>query len=414
MSENEPHPAGPRAIICPPPPGDSYSTGSDRYPPGSAEPVSRGVTDRWLRAMVTTIAVILCLGVMFVAADLLVPIVIAAIAYLTLRPTETRLCRFGMPRVVASGTVIFTLFATLALIISLLYSPAQRWIDAAPRSLARVRENIQSIAKPLTTIDRADSTIESATSAVDKSPQEVKVSLEKPSMVDESTLINQTGRWLGFVAAIAVLTFFMLSTGDDLLNRILTLLPSGVDRDGVLERIGEIQRGVGTYLTQITCINVGLGVVVTLVMWLIGMPTPVLWGVMATLFNYVPYVGALAGTAIVFLAAASAFDTTYRAAATAFAFWLTTAVEGQFVTPAVLGKTLKVGPVVVLIAVAFWGFLWGLPGVFLAVPLLIVQRKVFSSFEATYAVAVVLGEEPRGVQEESEPVQEDQPIAETA
>ncbi len=395
-------------------PPDSQAVEPDSRMTCSTDPAGRADADRWLRAMVTTIAVILCLGLMFVAADLLVPIVIAALAYLTLRPTETKLCRYGMPRPLASGTVIVAIFATLALIVSLLYSPAQRWIDVAPQSLGKVRENFQSIAKPLTTIDRADSTIKSATSAVDESPRELKVSLERPSMVDESTLVNQTGRWLAFVAAIAVLTFLMLSTGDDLLNRMLNVLPIGNDRDHVLRKIGEIQHGVGTYLAQITCINMGLGVVVTLVMWGIGMPTPVLWGVMATLFNYVPYVGALAGTAIIFLAAASTFDTINRAAVTALAFWLTTAVEGQFVTPAIIGKTLRVGPVVVLIAVAFWGFIWGLPGVFLAVPLLIVQRKVFASFEANYAIAVVLGEQPRALQQECEPIQEDKPIAETA
>ncbi len=369
--------------------------------------------EKWQCAMVIFIALILGLGAMFVAADLLVPIVVAVLAYLTLRPTESRLCRLGLPRPLASGLVIFALFATLALIISLLYTPAQRWIDVAPQSLGRVRENFRSVAKPLTTLDRADSTIQSATATVDDAPKEVKVSLEKPSMVDESTLVNQTGRWLAFVAAIAVLTFFMLSTGDDLLNRMLVVLPVRTDRDHVLQKLAEIQRSVGSYLAQITCINIGLGVVVTIVMWAIGMPTPVLWGVMATLFNYVPYVGALAGTAIIFLAAASTFDTIDRAVITALAFWSTTAVEGQFVTPSIIGKTLKVGPVVVLITVAFWGFLWGLPGVFLAVPLLIVQRKVFASFEATYPLAVVLGEESCRGQSDCEPIQEDKPIAET-
>lgn len=127
-------------------------------------------------------------------------------------------------------------------------------------------------------------------------------------------------------------------------------------------------------------------------MWLVGMPTPVLWGVLAMLFNFIPYVRAIAAAALVFMAALSTFDSLARPALTAFVFWLCTAAEGQFVTPTILGKTLKVGPVVVLIAVAVWGFLWGLPGVFIAVPLLMVQRHVFAQFESTYPLAVILGE----------------------
>ncbi|QDS93902.1 AI-2 transport protein TqsA [Roseimaritima multifibrata] len=370
--------------------------------------------DRYLRASTTFIAAVLALGVLNIASDLFVPIVVALLAYLSLRPFVAMLCRHHIPQAAASGVVITGLFFTLGIVTSLLYSPAQQWMRAAPEDLVKVRDKFREIAPPLTAIDRADEVIGKATTPVHDGKAEVTVEVEKPSMVDESVLINQTGQWLAFIAAIAVLTFFMLSTGDDLLNRMLGVLPDASTRDDVLEKIADIQHSVGKYLAQITCINIGLGIAVTLVMWLLGMPTPVLWGVIATLFNFIPYVGPLAATVIVFLAASSSFDTIGRAILIALAFWLTTAVEGQFITPSILGKTLKAGPVVVLIAVAFWGFLWGLPGVFLAVPLLIVQRKVLASFSATYPLAAVLGEDPCRPDEVCEPVKEDQPIAELA
>lgn len=371
--------------------------------------------DQWIRLMLVAVVAMLGFGFLFVASDLFIPITIAAIAYLTLRPIASKLCRMGLPQVLSSGLVIAGIFITLGVVVGMLYTPTQKWIASAPESLVKVRDNFKSLAAPLTALDRADETLDQATDPVDPSSAELTVSVEKPSMVSESALINQTGELLAFVAAIAVLTFFMLSTGDDLLNRVLGLLPDEATRERVLQKIGDIQHSVGKYLGQITCINIGLGVVVTLVMWLLDMPTPVLWGVIATLFNFIPYVGALAATAIVFLAAASTFDTIGRAVLIAAAFWLTTAVEGQFVTPSILGKTLRVGPVVVLVAVAFWGFLWGIAGVFLAVPLLIIQRKVFASFDATYAMAVVLGEDPcRPGDNDCEPVKEDKPIAETA
>ncbi len=370
----------------------------------------------WVRWMVTLIAGILTIGMLYIGRDLCVPLVIAGLAYLSLRPLEAKLCGIGMPQVLSSGLLIVGIFSALGLIVSLLYSPAQRWIDMAPDSLVTIQEKFHAVAKPLTMIDRADETIGAATMPLDRSQQQITVAYQQPALIDETALINQTGKWLAFVGAVAVMTFFMLSSGDELLNRVLSVLPRKHWREEVLEKIVAIQRSVGRYLGQITCINIALGFAVTAVMWLAGMPTPALWGVLATLCNFVPYVGPLAATAVVFLAAAGSFETIGRAALTAFLFWLTTAVEGQFVTPAILGKTLRVGPVVVLTAVAFWGFLWGLPGVFLAVPLLIVQRIIFASFDATFPLAVVLGESPRDCDGDAscDPVQEEKTIAELA
>ena len=371
--------------------------------------------DRLSRSALISIAALLMIGFLYLTGDMLVPVIVAALAYLSLRPLVTRLCRLGVPQALGSGLVMLAFGSLVAVIAVLLYSPTQRWIKVAPESLERVRDNFRDLADPLTTIDRADETLQDATESIEASPTEVVVSMDKPSFINETTVINQTVHLLVFIAAIAVLTFFMLSTGDDLLNRMLTSIADEEARREVLLKIGDIQSSVGTYLGQITCINIGLGVAVTLVMWLLDMPTPILWGTIACLFNFIPYVGPIAATSIVLVAAASTFDTLSHALMIAAAFWLTTAVEGQFVTPMVLGRTLKVGPVVVLVAIAFWGFVWGLPGVFLAVPLLIVQRKIFSSFEATYPLAVILGEEPASQHAENEgPIEVEETIAEIA
>lgn len=368
--------------------------------------------DRASRWALLTTCVILAFGFLFVASDLLVPITIATLAYLSLRPMAAKLRSWGISNLLASIVVIATIFSSLGMAVSVLYSPTQQWLESAPESVSKIRARISNIAAPITALDRADETVQRATEPIEGDAERVAVTVEKPSVVSDSKLINQTGKAAAFLVAIGVLTFFMLSTGDDLLNRMMGLLHDWDTRDALLEKISDIQHGVGKYLAQITTINICLGVAVGCVMWLVDMPTPILWGALAALFNFIPYVGPLAATVLVFLAATSHFNALGRAALTAVAFWLTTAVEGQFVTPAVLGKTLKVGPVVVLVAVAFWGFLWGLAGIFLACPLLIVKRKVFASFEATYTLAVVLGEEPCEPGEDCEPIEKDRPIAE--
>ncbi|KLU01548.1 transport facilitation [Rhodopirellula islandica] len=353
-------------------------------------------------------------GLLYLGAALFVPLSIAVLAYLTLRPAVSRLCKRGIPKSLASGLVILVAFLSIALIATLLYSPMQTWMDRAPESLHRFRGNFDSLTERIDEVNEAEESVRKTGEEIGVE-QTLKIQVDQPGLIDSSYLINTTGSVLAFIMAIAVLTFFMLSTGDDLLNRILNVLPDEERRESVLRTIGDIQDNVGRYLAQISAINLGLAVAATLVMWAVGMPTPILWGVLAGLFNFIPYVGPLGATGLVLLAAGSAFDSSTRALMTAFAFWLVTAIEGQFITPAVVGRTLKVGPIVVLVAVAFWGVMWGLPGVLLAVPMLIMMRQIFAAFDSTFPLAVVLGEESCDEStEDCEPIKEDQPIAEMA
>jgi predicted PurR-regulated permease PerM len=344
-------------------------------------------------ACLVILAFLAVCAALYFCSRLLIPFVFALLAYLTLRPLVGGICRLGASKTIASGLVVLTLVAIFGMTVWLLSSPVQQWLETAPNSVATIRKNLEGWRKPLTAIDQAGEELSKATENVAAGQAPVEVSVRKPRMIDEAVLVNTTGQVLALCAAIAVLTFFMLSTGDDLVNRILYVLPDDEKRIAMLEVIGRIQDTVGRYLGQIACINFCLGVVVTGMMWLLNMPTPMLWGILAMLFNFIPYIGALAATTLVFLAAISTFDSASRAALTAVAFWSCTAIEGQFITPTILGRTLRSGPVIVLSSVAFWGFFWGLPGVLIAIPLLIVQRYVYAQFESTYPLAIILGEE---------------------
>src|SRR5690606_28930507 len=127
-------------------------------------------------------------------------------------------------------------------------------------------------------------------------------------------------------------------------------------------------------LLAISLINAGLGAVVAAVMWAIGMPNPLLWGVMAALLNYVPYVGALVGLAVVAVVALVSFDSAGTALLVPALYFACTTIEGQFVTPMLLGKRFEMNPVMVFLSIATWGWLWGVPGALMAVPLLVSLR----------------------------------------
>jgi len=352
--------------------------------------------------------------VLYLSSNLVVPIVTALLAYLALRPSVARLCSKGVPKPLASGLVMLVLFFVISFALGMLLQSARYWISQAPKTASQLQGRLETIRQPLVVLDRVQGKLSELSEETDGKSDTLTVDTEKPDLVDETVLVNSTGKLIAFLGGIAVLTFFMLATGDDLLNRVLYVMPDEQQRHEMLELTSHIQDAIGRYLGQITLINVGLGVVVTIVMWLIGMPTPLLWGTMATLFNYIPYVGALAATGLVALAALAAFGNFWSAFFTAVLFWSLTAVEGQFITPSVLGRTLRVGPVIVLVAVAFWGFLWGIPGIFLAVPMLIVMRQIFGQFHSTRPLAVVLGEEPGGRAEPPHRVEDDKPISAVA
>jgi len=353
-------------------------------------------------------------SVLYLTSNLVVPIVTATLAYLALRPSVVRLCGKGFPKPLASGLVMLMLFTAISLALGMLLQSASYWISRAPQTASQLHGQLKTVRQPLVVLDRMQQKLGELSAEADGDSKTLTVDTEKPDLVDETVLVNSTGKLLAFLGGIAVLTFFMLATGDDLLNRLLYVMPDEQQRHEMLELTSHIQDAIGRYLGQITLINIGLGLAVTVAMWLIGMPTPLLWGTMATLFNYIPYVGALAATALVALAALAAFGNPWSAFLTALLFWSLTAVEGQFITPSILGRTLRVGPVVVLVAVAFWGFLWGMPGIFLAVPMLIVLRQVFGQFTSTRPLAVVLGEEPGGHTEPPHRVEDDKPISAVA
>ena len=384
----------------------------------------------WLLASIAVMVTI------YFGSGLLVPLTFAVLAYLTLRPLTCRLRAFRIPPTAAAALVTLAIILAAAAVTAAVVQPAQYWIQNSQSNFATVSNKLKSIRQPMRVFERAEDQIEELTEESAGEPEEdqpVEVEVTKPGMLSKQTLMSTTMQALLFVTGVGLLTFFMLATGDDLLNRLMKSLPDFGQRRKAIEMISEIQDLVGTYLAQITMINAGLGVAVALVTWLCDMDTPLLWGVLAATLNFIPYVGALIGAALVFLAATVQFDALSSAVLVAVLYLTCTTIEGNFITPTIVGNRLNLGPVMVLISVSFWGFLWGLPGVVVAVPLLIIARLAFASYEVTEPIAVLLGaegtdghvdpaERPGGDkqadrQRRSTPevvVEDDQPIAEMA
>ena len=180
---------------------------------------------------------------------------------------------------------------------------------------------------------------------------------------------------LGGIALVTVvLTLFLLVYNTLIYEKIVQAVPRFSDKKLAVQTIHEIEQEISRYLLSISIINLALGVAVAVAMWLLEMPSPDLWGIMAAALNFMPYVGAIIGAVILALVALVSIDPVGQAALVPLVYLFLTSVEGQFVTPAVIGNRLSLNPLVIVIAVAFWAWIWGVAGILVAVPLLIITR----------------------------------------
>ena len=187
------------------------------------------------------------------------------------------------------------------------------------------------------------------------------------------------------------LTYFLLASGDLFLQKLIRVLPQFKDKKRAVSIAREIEAQVSTYFLSTTAVNIGLGIVTAIAMWLLGLPNPALWGLVVALLNYMPYVGAIASLVLLGLAALLTFDTVGRALVGPLVFWALNMVESNLVTPLVLSHRLKLNTVALFIGMTFWWFVWGIPGALMAVPMMAVIKIFCDHFDSLAPVGEFLG-----------------------
>ncbi len=301
------------------------------------------------------------------AQSLLIPLVLAAFIALGLNPIVAWLHRIYVPRPLGSLLVMILLAAVLAGAVIGLSEPAAKWLHEAPGILHDAGRELRRMTRPLTEMGNAAS--ESLASVSGHSATRHAAS-PAASLLSFDNLAQAAPGIVVAVLTVALLVFFFLSYGRDVAAHLVTAMPGFSYRRIALRLIRGIQDEFSRYLLTVTTINCCLGLLTALILWLLGVPNPMLWGGLATLLNFMPYVGAVGNTLLLLLVGLLNFHSPLQALAPAACFAVLAALEGNVITPMVMGNRMRLSPLAILVWLLIWAWMWGIPGALLAVPML--------------------------------------------
>lgn len=336
----------------------------------------------------TGLLVLAVLYTLYFARAFLLPIVLAVLLDFLLSPVIRLLKRGRIPEPVGAALVLLVLLGAVGGGAYSLAEPAREWVARAPESVARVQSRLQVLRRPVEQVTRTAEQVEAATNVEKTGPQEVVV--RGPRLSER--LFGTTQSLLTGALETIILLYFLLAAGDLFLQKLIKVLPLLRDKKKAVAIARETEASISTYLFTLALVNTGLAVVVTLVMMAIGMPNAVLWGVLAGLAEFVPYLGATVLLVLLAMAGLVHFDTIGHALLVPGAYLAVNLLQSNFVSPYVLGRRLTLNPVAILVGLVFWWWLWGVPGAFIAVPLLATFKIFCDHIESLAPIGEFLGE----------------------
>lgn len=316
---------------------------------------------------------------LWAAQDLLLPILLSMFFALVANPIIRLLKRLWVPRFVAALLVVVGGIAGAGALGSQLIVPAGDWFRDVPRELRELTPRLRELAKPMQDANRAAENI--ARAAGGESAKKVQV--VRTQVDDPYKFITATPRLLASVLAVVLLTFFFLVYGEALQRSAIALLPGRQKQKFTVDLMHTIERELSRYVLTISVINAVVGLVYAGILYALDLPLQeaLLWGTMVALLNFAPYVGALIGMGVMLLVGFVTYKEPWLSVLPVLIYLGLHALEGQIVTPIVLGRRMALSPLVLIVALMLFGWLWGIVGLLLAVPLLVCIKLVLARVE---------------------------------
>lgn len=331
------------------------------------------------------------LTVLYAAAEIVLPFVLAVILKLLLQPALRCLERVHVPRVLGTLLIILALFGLVVGVGAGLSVPAQSWAAKLPEGIPRLQQRLSFLREPVDAVSKFMQHAESMARGEMASAPETPATQAAPASASGTsltlTLFSGTRAFAGGLFTMLLLLFFLLMSGDTFLRRLVEILPRFRDKRQAVEISQEIEHDISAYLATITMMNIAVGLGTTLMTWALGLQDPVLWGVMAFLLNYVPILGPVVGAAIFLLVGLLSLDPLWRALLVAPLYLLIHITESTVVTPMLLARRFTLNPVLVIMSLFFWNWMWGAVGMILAVPMLAIIKIISGRIRPLAAVS---------------------------
>ncbi len=336
------------------------------------------------------------------ARDFLIPVVFAFLIALTFRPAIRKLARYNVPAWAAATGFASLLVLIVAVAAYLASGPISSWIADAPEIQRVFLEKIRDIRSWFTGFLHLTERIQDA-AVPDTTAGVQEVVIKEPGLpAFLAAAAAYPANFVIMLSAALVIALFLMASGDLFYEKLVRVLPKLTDKKTALHIVYDVEREVSAYLLTLTAINTGVAIAVAIAFHLIGMPTPYLWALLAFVLNFIPYIGPIAGVTLSGLAAIVVFDSLGYAMLAPLIYGVIIGIETQFVSPYVLSRRLQLNSVAILLALAFWAWAWGIPGIVVAVPLLVTLKVFCSRLESLSAVGEFLGESANGNTEQTE------------
>tara|TARA_R110002050_G_scaffold9504_2_gene33456 strand:+ start:30845 stop:32032 length:1188 start_codon:yes stop_codon:yes gene_type:complete len=330
---------------------------------------------------------------LYFAKSLLMPILVALLFSLLLSPLVALFRRFYIPRTLSAILLLTMIGGPVTILAIELAIPAQKWLAQLPKISTQLTEELDNISQAMSP--------EVAVPEVKKRAEPRKeesfkvfgwfIKHDEPAVVEQQptgnsalsarvmqggiekiiSILGATPVIIAQFMTFIILVVFLLSFGPRLYDSYMDIFPSETSKRRPIVLIGKLQRELSRYIVTVTIINTGLGIVTASVFWMLGVDDAILWGALVGVLNFAPYVGPFFGLIILCLAGVTQYGMVLFSLMPAAVYFAINMLEAQFITPTVLGRHMRLNPLILIVWILIWGWLWGPAGVLLAVPLLV-------------------------------------------
>jgi predicted PurR-regulated permease PerM len=324
----------------------------------------------------------------YFARPVVLPIFLACVAGMTLKPLIRWLSYCHIPPALSAAVVLCLLVAAIGIGFFQLGRPALTWMNEAPQHMTELRQRVQKIFPRIARFSQATAAVNNLGATAEEKNQEPTVEVKDSR--GTGSILNWTGTFLVGTGETLVLLYLLLASGDLFLQKLVHVMPTLRDKKRAVEISHEIQQNISNYLFSVSLINIGLGIVVSGGLYFMGVPNAAMWGMFVAVLNFVPYFGPVAGVIVLAAVGLLTFDMPWNGLLPPAWYLMLHLLEANFITPVLLGRRFTLNPVIIFVSLIFWMWLWGVPGALLSVPILVTIKVICDRVPTLSSVSELL------------------------